>query len=115
MASLNIPVDLKVFPRAEDAMEFLNRAFMTMDGSIPSVLVTDVRLPGMSGHDLVRKVRSNVLFAQLPVAIYSWTPTPADIELAYKTGANAIFSKLDMAKVVKNALNLINTHAASPN
>jgi CheY-like chemotaxis protein len=115
MAGMNLPIDLKIFERAEDAIEYLNQAYMSMQSVKPDVLITDIRLPGMSGHDLIKLIRSNVRFDELPVAVYSWTPSPNDIELAYKTGANVVLSKLDMGNVVRSAVNLINPQKSRRN
>jgi CheY-like chemotaxis protein len=66
---------------AEDALELIE-----VRGA-PEVLVSDVSLPGLSGLDLVRELRSRPACAALPTVLLSGRVQPADIAAGEALGA----------------------------
>jgi two-component system, chemotaxis family, sensor kinase CheA len=56
-------------------------------------VVTGVELPGLSGIDLTRRVRSSDLFSDLPVVIVSTRDLPADRLAGLEAGADAYLTK----------------------
>ncbi|WP_432574609.1 response regulator [Kineococcus sp. SYSU DK005] len=53
----------------------------------PDVLVSDVSLPGTTGLELVRQLRTDERYARLPVVFLSGRVQPADIEAGRALGA----------------------------
>ena len=66
---------------AEDALE------MVASRGAPEVLVSDVSLPGLSGLDLVRRLRSGELCPAVPSVLLSGRVQPADIAAGQELGA----------------------------
>jgi CheY-like chemotaxis protein len=59
----------------------------------PDVILTDVNMPGMSGVELCRRLKSSYETAHVPVVLYS-ALAPADLEvLARECEADAFLSK----------------------
>ncbi len=56
-------------------------------------VVTGVELPGLSGIDLTRRVRSSDLFSDLPVIVVSTRDLPADRLAGLEAGADAYLTK----------------------
>lgn len=56
-------------------------------------VVTGVELPGLSGIDLTRRVRSSDLYSDLPVVIVSTRDRPSDRLAGLEAGADAYLSK----------------------
>ncbi len=56
-------------------------------------VVTGVELPGLSGIDLTRRVRSSDLFSDLPVVVISTRDLPADRLAGLEAGADAYLTK----------------------
>src|SRR5262249_20576328 len=56
-------------------------------------LITDVRLPEMTGLELIERVRGEPRFQALPIIVVSADTDPAMPAQALKVGANAFFSK----------------------
>lgn len=56
---------------------------------MPVLLVLDLKMPEMSGLDVLRWVRAQSQTATLPVILLSSSTQPSDIEDATKCGANA--------------------------
>ena len=59
----------------------------------PDVLVVDVMMPGKSGHDLTREIRSTKGIEDLPVLIMTARSQDVDRRAALNSGADAYLSK----------------------
>ena len=63
-------------------------------GTISFVAVMlDLRMPGLSGWDLLRRIRASDRTKQLPVVIVSSSERPNDVRLSYELGANSYLMK----------------------
>jgi len=62
-------------------------------GTIPSVVVTDLKMPRKNGFDVIAWIRSRPALADLPVFVLSCSKEQADIDQALKLGATAYFEK----------------------
>ena len=74
---------------AGSAHEFLTR----YDTAQPGCLVLDVRMPGMSGIDLLEIIRSYLRWHTLPVAIVTAHGTDEELKRAEELGVCGIFKK----------------------
>ena len=59
----------------------------------PSMLLLDLKMPRLSGFDVLQYVRSQPGLRQLPVVIFSSSDDPKDIQRAYDEGANSYLCK----------------------
>lgn len=59
----------------------------------PDLLVLDVMMPGMSGHDLTRQIRETAGLETLPILILTARSQDVDRDTAIKSGANGYLSK----------------------
>lgn len=59
----------------------------------PDVLILDVMLPGLSGHDILGQLRSLPDFATLPVLMLTAKGQGRDRETAERAGANMFMTK----------------------
>lgn len=61
----------------------------------PDAIVLDIILPKMSGVEVIKLVRSQTAFAQLPIIVLSNTYSTNLIQQAWKAGATKCVSKID--------------------
>ena len=97
------PIVCKI--NAEDACAFLNGA--GADGEQrPVVLMTDLKMPGMDGVELVRWVRTQPGWKGMPVVMLSGSILDTDAIRAYEAGVNIFLSKagslLDHAAMLRS-------------
>ena len=86
--------EVAVASSGEEAVERLCNAFQADgSGSVPSLIVLDLRLPGMSGLDVLVKIKSDRQLRRTPVVILSSSDEPLDIERCFDAGANAFVTK----------------------
>ena len=61
----------------------------TKKARVPALLLLDITMPGIDGHEALAKVRSDASFKELPfIAMFSHSSLEADRERAMAIGAN---------------------------
>jgi two-component system, response regulator len=84
---------------AEDGQEALDFVFCRekFSGRLPAnslkVIFLDLKLPKISGLDVLREIKSNPITKQMPVVIITSSREDPDIKKAYELGANGYVVK----------------------
>jgi two-component system response regulator len=92
----NITNDIVV---AHDGVEALDYLFGTgtYEGrdktDLPQVVLLDLKLPRIDGHDVLRRIRADDLTALLPVVILTSSREEHDLLKGYREGANSFIVK----------------------
>ena len=60
---------------------------------LPGLVLLDIKMPGLSGFDVLGRVRQHEKLRCLPVLMLSASTAPKDVEEAYRLGANGFFVK----------------------
>ncbi len=68
-------------------------AIQSLEHSVPTLLVVDVQLPGISGLELISKLRSNSRYATVCVVVVTSYATNSDRGAAYGSGCDGYVSK----------------------
>lgn len=85
--------NVHVLRTAEDALVYLDGAEGDAEAGLPTVMVLDLNLPGMSGYDLLKRLKNDERRSVLPVVIYTVDGDASTRERCYSAGANAVVSK----------------------
>ena len=74
----------------------------------PDVIILDIMMPEISGLDILRQLRRDPEFADIPVVVVSAKSMPADIKNGMEAGASTYLTKpvgfLDLKEAVERAL-----------
>jgi CheY-like chemotaxis protein len=75
----------------------------------PQLILLDLMLPGISGVDVIKEIRSEEEFSKVPIIIFSNTYLTNLIQEAWRAGANKCLSKSnctpkDVIEIVRNAI-----------
>ncbi len=90
--------------------ETAEEALAVLEDEPVDVLVTDIRLPGMSGIDLLQRVKHTPAWAVLPVVVISGHAAVTEAVDAIKLGALDFFEKpLDRDRVLVSVRNALRT------
>ena len=68
----------------------------------PSLILLDLRLPGVDGLEVLGSIKSSAQLVSIPVVILSSSAAPGDITAAYGMGANSYLVKpADFAAITR--------------
>lgn len=59
----------------------------------PNVVMVDLKMPRVSGFDVLEWIRDNPGYRVIPTVVMSTSAEPADVQRAYELGANTYFRK----------------------
>jgi chemotaxis family two-component system response regulator Rcp1 len=70
------------------AMEILARP-----EDLPDLVILDLNLPRMSGHEVLAAMRADEVFRRIPVAVLTTSSADVDVIKTYDLGANCFLTK----------------------
>lgn len=83
------------FSDAEEASGFLfaDNGYIGRKDLHPRLILLDLHLPLMSGHEFLKMIKSNAATAHIPVIMFSSSDDQRDITQSYQLGANGYLMK----------------------
>jgi len=84
------------FVNAESALEYLTGSQTEQspdDYPLPGVILLDIKLPGMDGFEMLKRVRRDPRTRRLPVVILTTSKREEEIARGYELGANSYIVK----------------------
>ncbi|HET6350608.1 MAG TPA: response regulator [Coriobacteriia bacterium] len=91
-----MPVEIDVVRDGQEAIDYLlcEGAHADRDPfDMPQVVLLDLKLPKLSGHDVLRAIRANDRTRRLPVVVMTSSSQERDIQMSYDLGANSYVRK----------------------
>ena len=95
LAKSGLPIRLDVARDGEDALAALLDA---KQGPLPRLILVDLRLPGMDGAEVVRRIRRDPELGPIPVAVLTGATGDRAMLESIEAGANMYFVKPITAK-----------------
>lgn len=90
------------------ALEALHGAAEAPGGLPPGLLLLDLKMPRLDGHQTLQSIRADPRLALLPVLVMSTSDYSEDVLACYRLGANAVMVKpfayeefLDLTNMLK--------------
>ncbi|MCB1093990.1 MAG: response regulator [Verrucomicrobiae bacterium] len=68
-------------------------ALLEESSSLPDIIILDLNLPGMDGHEVLVKLKSDDRWTSIPVIVLSTTHCPQEIRSVYRNHASSFVSK----------------------
>jgi two-component system, cell cycle response regulator DivK len=79
----------------------------------PDVIVTETRLPGISGFDLCGLLRTDTTTQEIPIVVVTGDAYPAAVSRAEDAGANVVLLKPCLPEKLLDAMRQVLEHSAS--
>ena len=71
----------------QEALDILDR------GPLPELILLDIHLPKVNGHEVLRRVKRNEAMRAIPVVMLSTSESAEDVAASYAAGANSYVAK----------------------
>lgn len=104
---------LSVARSGREALDYLQDCSMPTRESemqCPAVILLDLKLVGMDGLDLLRRLKSNPALQRIPVVILSSSMEPRDLAACYDAGANSYLVKPVSFQGLNKLAELVNNY-----
>ncbi len=89
----NISHNLQVAPDGVEALDYLRQEGDHADAIRPDIIILDLNMPKMDGHELLARIKSDDALKSIPVIVLSSSTTADDISRAYALNANCFARK----------------------
>lgn len=77
----------------EKAIQFLNNSIIEGGIELPNLIILDINLPKINGHEVLAYIKNNKYLKNIPVVILSTSTDKTDINLSYSNFANCFITK----------------------
>lgn len=85
--------DLVSVGTGQDALDFLRRRGAYQNAPRPGLILLDINLPGMDGHEILDAIKSDPSLSTIPVVMLSSSPRTSDVHRALAGHANSYVVK----------------------
>ena len=91
----------------KDGFEALNH--LRADPRAADLVILDLNLPGLEGHEVLTDIRADAQLRTLPVIVFSHSAAQRDIARAYAEGANCYVTKPTNFDELERTVSLLET------
>ncbi|PKD17075.1 two-component system response regulator [Salegentibacter salinarum] len=84
---------LSVVRDGKEAMDFLDKKGKHVKAITPDLILLDVNLPKMNGHEVLKFVKQHKDLKQIPVIMLTTSSSKEDIDISYQNYANCYITK----------------------
>jgi CheY-like chemotaxis protein len=75
------------------ALAYLNNEAPYEEVCRPDLVLLDLNMPGLTGHDVLEAIEDDPDLKRIPVIVFTGSRSDRDVERAYRRGANAYVTK----------------------
>jgi CheY-like chemotaxis protein len=95
LAEHNLANAVEVARDGEEALDYLFRRgqFSSRPQGSPAVVLLDLKLPKLDGHEVLRRIRADENLKLIPVVVLTSSREESDLVQSYQNGANAFVVK----------------------
>jgi CheY-like chemotaxis protein len=91
--SAKIQNNIVVARDGEEALSLLRREGKYADAARPDLILLDLNLPCLDGHEVLEQIKTNPSLRKIPVIVLTSSDTEIDVEQCYKLNANGYIVK----------------------
>jgi chemotaxis family two-component system response regulator Rcp1 len=95
LGEINPTAGLHVVTDGVEAMEFLGYQGRHLDAPRPDVILLDLNLPKMHGHEVLTGIKANPHLRRIPVIVLTSSEVESDVVSSYQLRANSYLKKPD--------------------
>jgi CheY-like chemotaxis protein len=100
--------ELFVVRDGQEALDFLNHHGPHQSAPRPDLILLDLKLPKVNGHEVLAEIKSNDSLRRIPVIVMTVSEREEDMVKAYNSGASGYITKppssAEFSKVIETVL-----------
>lgn len=77
----------------EKAIQFLNNILIDGGIGLPNLIILDINLPKINGHEVLAYIKNNEYLKWIPVVVLTTSSAKSDVDLSYSNFANCFITK----------------------
>ncbi|MEX1010700.1 MAG: response regulator [Balneolaceae bacterium] len=93
----------------EEALEYLEKRGRYRDAENPHLILLDINLPKMNGHEVLVKIKQNPELKHIPVIMLTTSSSESDVMQAYRNYSNCYITKPVDVETFLNLVSSIET------
>lgn len=102
-----IKSNISVVRNGQEALDFLYKRAGYEQESKPDLILLDINIPILNGHDVLKIVKQDPNLKKIPVIMLTTSSSPKDINLSYENYANSyVIKPIDMEEFLKAMLKI---------
>lgn len=90
-------VDFVTATNGSEALSYFYN--LTDEDPLPCLIILDINMPLVNGKQVLRALRDQERFADVPIVLFSTSSMPSDIQFASQFGAGFITKPLDICQM----------------
>ena len=117
LATLGLDQRVDVVHDGEKALDYLYRrgAYAERGHGDPAVIVLDIKMPRVSGIDVLKRIKADPQLRLIPVVMLTSSREQGDVDASYQSGSNAYVVKPVDYREFVSAIHTVGTFWASVN
>ncbi len=90
-----LPVDLRTVADGPELLEYLRGEgrYATADAPVPDLVLLDLNMPRMNGHEVLEAIRGDQRIRATPVIVLTTSARDDDVVRTYEVGGNSFITK----------------------
>ena len=101
-------INVSLFEDGFEAINFLNENKIATCKNLPDLILLDLNLPKINGHELLNRIKHDEYLKHIPVIILTSSESLDDITKAYNNYANCYLSKpVDLSDLIRMIKNIV--------
>lgn len=109
-AGLDVPI--QIAETGEEALRYLQGA-QAERGRVQTLVITDINMPGLTGHELMEDVRKNEHLRKTIFFVLSSSDQPKDVAMAYDNGAAGYIVKEPSNAATESCAEMLKAYCAA--
>lgn len=90
---LNFPGTVEHVVDGLEAVHYLNQEGRYLGAETPDIVLLDLGLPKLNGHEVLQRIRQNPKTIHIPILVLSTSKTESDTQKSLALGANGFITK----------------------
>ena len=89
----DISINLTNISNGQSAIDYIFKRNIYKNSKTPHLIILDINLPKMNGHEILRKIKRSKKYKIIPVIMFSSSMIEDDIRKSYEEYANSYIAK----------------------